>query len=33
MTMKKLMIWMAVLAMLAVAAVPALAQRGDRDRD
>ena len=30
---KKLMILAAVLAMLAVAAVPALAQRGDGDRD
>ena len=33
MTMKKLMILAAVLTMLAVSAVPALAQRGDRDRD
>lgn len=31
--MKRLMLLAAVLAMLAVAAVPALAQRGDRDRD
>ena len=33
MTMKKLIILAAVLAMLAVSAVPALAQRGDGDRD
>ena len=33
MTMKKLMILAAVLTMLAVSAVPALAQHGDRDRD
>ena len=31
--MKKLMLLAAVLAMLVVAAIPALAQRGDRDRD
>ncbi len=33
MTMKKLMILVTVPAMLAVPAVPALAQRGERDRD
>ena len=33
MTMRQLMIWVAVPAMLAVSTVPALVQRGERDRD
>jgi hypothetical protein len=32
-TIKKLMLLAAAMAMLVVSAVPALAQRGDRDRD